>query len=669
MSHKDFCVKITTTKSLGEGVSTTAVEHVSSTSGMNMYDHCVRSRERFRLLNVLVSNPILVLDVELFVCEANQAVATLLGIEISELLDCCIEDYFTDDVRCLQALRDIERDGATFFESTVRRADGATRHVDVHANLISCDGVSRIKVFLRDTTERKITEDDLLRVNQRATHILESTSDAYIALDESWRVTYFNKEAERLFKIARAEMLGKVFWDMLPDISSSFFQRFRHSMQNEVVLTFDGYYSPSDRWVEAKTYPHSDGLSVFFRDITERRRTDSLLRERELHLRTLLDNMLDGVMTIDSCGVIQTFNPAAEHITGYLSNEVIGRTINSLVCDLKQSNCEPELWHFLELHSAANTGRRHEVDVTRKNGMRFPAEISIGEMQLGCDWNLIVTLRDVTEKKCAEEELRIHRHHLEKLVHDRTADLIIVRDQAEQANRAKSAFLANMSHELRTPLNAIIGYSELLCEDAEADGSQEMLEDLDKIYSAGKHLLSLINNVLDLSKIEAGMLEMHLDRFNVVALVEEIAITVDALMKKNDNQLMISCPPDIGFMVADNLWVRQSLLNLLGNAAKFTERGMISLRVERVTGVSEEYLRFIINDSGIGMMPEQMADLFQAFHQADLQVSAKFGGTGLGLAISRHLCRSMGGDIEVSSEKGKGSTFVISLPAVVQKSS
>lgn len=631
-----------------------------------MHDHYAGSRERFRLLNELMSNPILVLNAELSVCEANQAAAALLGVEVDALLGCGIEDYFTGDLRCLQALRDIEQDGATLFESAIRRDDGVILDVDVHANLINFDGASMTKVFLRDITERKAAKDDLLRVNEHVTHILESTSDAYLTLDESWQVTCFNREAERLFKIARAEVMGKVFWDVLPEITGSFYQRFRHSVQDRMVLTFDGYYPPSDRWVEAKTYPHSDGLSVFFSDITERRRADSLLRERELHLRTLLDNMLDGVMTINSHGVIQTLNSAAEHITGYLASEIVGHEVKSLLCDLEQDSCEPGLWHFLDTHNAADTGRRHEVDVTRKNGECFPAEISIGEMQLGCDWNLIVTLRDVTEKKRAEEELQAHRHHLEKLVHDRTADLIIVRDQAEQANRAKSAFLANMSHELRTPLNAIIGYSELLCEDAEVSGSQEILEDLDKIRSAGRHLLSLINDVLDLSKIEAGKLEMHLDSFDVAVLVEEIVITVDALIKKNNNQLIVSCPSDIGFMVADNLWVRQSLLNLLGNAAKFTERGIISFRVERIIDGSKECLQFIINDSGIGMMPEQIAGLFQAFHQADLQVSAKFGGTGLGLAISQRLCRSMGGDIEVSSEKGKGSTFVISLPATVQ---
>jgi signal transduction histidine kinase len=228
------------------------------------------------------------------------------------------------------------------------------------------------------------------------------------------------------------------------------------------------------------------------------------------------------------------------------------------------------------------------------------------------------------------------------------------RDAAESANRAKSAFLANMSHELRTPLNAIIGYSEMLEEDAQASGNAGFAADLQKIRSAGKHLLGLINDVLDLSKVEAGKMKLFLETFDVAAMVEEVVATTQPLMEKNGNTLEVRCAPDVGQLREDVTKVRQVLLNLLSNASKFTEKGKVSLDVAR------EY------DTGIGMTPEQKGKLFQAFSQADASTQRKYGGTGLGLALSRRFCVMMGGDINATSEPGKGSTFTMRLPGDVE---
>jgi signal transduction histidine kinase/DNA-binding response OmpR family regulator len=250
----------------------------------------------------------------------------------------------------------------------------------------------------------------------------------------------------------------------------------------------------------------------------------------------------------------------------------------------------------------------------------------------------------------------------------RDRELRIARDKAEQANRSKSAFLANMSHELRTPLNAIIGYSEMLQEDASDVGAESFIPDLAKINAAGKHLLGLINDVLDLSKIEAGKMDMYLESFDAAKLVDEVAATVYPLLEKNGNRLEVDCAPDAGKMYADVTKVRQVLLNLLSNASKFTKDGTVTITVRRVaTPDRGERLRFDVRDSGIGMTEDQIARLFQAFSQADASTTRKFGGTGLGLAISRHFCRMMGGNITVQSELGKGSTFSVDLPAQVSE--
>jgi signal transduction histidine kinase/CheY-like chemotaxis protein len=238
-------------------------------------------------------------------------------------------------------------------------------------------------------------------------------------------------------------------------------------------------------------------------------------------------------------------------------------------------------------------------------------------------------------------------------------EALAARDAAESANRTKSTFLANMSHELRTPMNAIIGYSEMLLEDAEDTGEGAMKPDLEKIRSAGKHLLALINDILDVSKIEAGKMSLYCEEFDVARTVRDVAETVSPLIAKNQNSLEIVCPEQAGTMRSDLTKLRQTLFNLLSNAAKFTERGTVTLEVEDLPPAR---LRFRVKDTGIGMSPEQLGKIFSAFGQADSSTTRKFGGTGLGLVISRKFCEMMGGSIVVSSEAGRGTTFEVELP-------
>jgi signal transduction histidine kinase/CheY-like chemotaxis protein len=285
----------------------------------------------------------------------------------------------------------------------------------------------------------------------------------------------------------------------------------------------------------------------------------------------------------------------------------------------------------------------------------------------------------VTARRRAERMLAEHNQTLEQQVGERTRELSQTLDHlahatreaqearatAEEANRAKSQFLANMSHELRTPLNAIIGYSEMLQEEATDLGSEDLTSDLEKINAAGKHLLALINDILDLSKIEAGRMELYLETFELSTMLQDIEATIRPLVEKNANTLVVHRPDNPGAMRADLTKVRQSLFNLLSNASKFTQRGTISLDMTREAVNGVDWVTFCVSDTGIGMTPEQIAKLFQPFTQADVSTTRQYGGTGLGLTITQRFCQLMGGDIAVASALGQGSTFTIKLPAQV----
>ncbi len=268
---------------------------------------------------------------------------------------------------------------------------------------------------------------------------------------------------------------------------------------------------------------------------------------------------------------------------------------------------------------------------------------------------LVSIYSDITERKRREAQLG-----------ELVDDLAVARDAANEANQAKSRFLANMSHELRTPLNAVIGLTEMLSEDAEDDGMEDYLEPLDRIHKAGKHLLTLINDILDLSKIEAGKMELHVETFDVGTLVEDVAKTGDTLAQANANDLVVDCPDDVGSVRADLTRLRQIMLNLLSNACKFTEKGTVTMKARRVARGSREILEISVSDTGIGMTDEQVSRLFQEFTQADSSTTRKYGGTGLGLTITKRLANLMGGDVTVASTPGEGTTFTASIATDVE---
>jgi Amt family ammonium transporter len=360
---------------------------------------------------------------------------------------------------------------------------------------------------------------------------------------------------------------------------------------------------------------------------------------------SIISTAMDGIITFSKHNLqITRLNPAAEGIFGYPPAQLQGQSFDCLMANTPRQHDLREV-----LAESAKSDRYLEVRGQRANGDPFPMELAITESRVGGESFYMAFCRDITARKQAEEAL------------------IEARDASEAASRTKSTFLANMSHELRTPLNAIIGYSDLVLSRTYGPITELQDERLRRVYENGKHLLSLINDILDLSKIEAGKMELYIESFAVRELVETVTAAIQPLVERNTNALAIEIGPEVLLARADRTKMQQVLLNLLSNACKFTEGGSITLSVHQELSIGGQWIYYTVSDTGIGMTPEQASKVFDEFVQADLSTTRKYGGTGLGLAICRRFCLMMGGDIQVESQPGEGSRFTVKLPLEVSE--
>lgn len=577
------------------------------------------------------------------------------------------------------------------------RQDGAIRYVEGVAQSLP-DG--NIVAFLHDITERKQAEDKLRclneelenRVSERTTQleaafaertrlaeILEATSDlvAFATLDG--RPLYINQAGRRMVGFPdNLDVSTVTFADFYPPDTLDFF-----ATVGIPTALREGTWSAEvnlKHWSNGRLIPVSmvgimhhapDGtpthLSAIIRDISERKQAEAELQTalaESRRLATIIEAMPDYVGIADLQGWSLYVNKAGRQLVGKPEKDQTPWNV---------ANCYPstEATRLQGMFEAMQRGEAWagETALQHADGQIIPVEQTVFPLHdsSGAIESYAAVIRDITERKRTQ------------------LDLEKARDNAEAASRAKSTFLANMSHELRTPLTAIIGYTEILQDDASDYGYTELLPKLERIHISGTHLLTLINDILDFSKIEAGKMELYLETFSLSELIDNLVVTAQPLAQKRGNILQVHQPRDLGSLHTDQTKVRQILLNLLSNAAKFTENGEITLTIEKIPinsrGVEQQSseggyttpapllpipsaeIIFKVADTGIGMNAEQQARLFEAFNQADASTTRKYGGTGLGLAITRRLCQMMGGDIWVESEPGQGSTFTVHLPA------
>ena len=613
-----------------------------------------------------VREPLLMLDTTLRVRSANRAFYQTFRVSAAETEDQLIYELGNGqwDIPALRTLlEDIVPKSSVFDDFELEHTFPAIgrRVMLLNARQLRAGSHGELLVLaMEDVTERRRAEADLEAIDAYAQDIVDTVREPLLILDPSLRVRSANRAFYQTFEVGAEETenqliyeLGNGQWDipalrtLLEDIipKSSVFNDF------ELEHTFPqiGRRVMLLNARQLRAGSHDELLVLAMEDVTERRRAEADLEAIETYAQDIVETVREPLLILDPSLRVRSANRAF-----YQTFEVgAGETEGRLIYELGNGQWDiPDLRILLEdIIPTRSVFNDFELEHTFPQIGRRVMLLNARQLRAGSHGELLMlALEDVTERRRAEEEVAE------------------AREAAEAANRSKSQFLANMSHELRTPLNAILGYSEMLQEEAAEQELESFAADLERINSAGKHLLALINDILDLSKIEAGKMELFVERFDLAELIDEVASTVQPMVYKNANTLKVVRAAGLGEMRADQMKVRQTLYNLLSNAVKFTQGGTITLDADRQLMDGGEWIVFRVADTGIGLSDEQLSKLFLDFSQADASTTRRFGGTGLGLALTRRFCQMMGGDVSVQSVLGEGSVFTIKLPALMHES-
>ncbi len=649
------------------------------------------SEEQFRAIASATPVPVLVSRLsDGLILYANAQLASLLNMPLEELIGSSTPDFYVNPSDRPKIIEEITKNGyIKNYELHCKKADGTLFWAMISVQSLQFNGEQTALCALYDLTQRKEAEQTLQESEKR----LRRQS---LALLQLGRQRTFNSGALNVGIREITEAAARTL--EVEKVSVWLYNHFRYGTRYptdpHLSFTERALAHNQTEAIDTDTAPEQEeggnhskfkipSLKLVCLDLYDRTRENHLSSE-SISASDLKFSILD----------VEGEAPG-ENLRSDKALEPAPNNQNPLKTNLSHSSAVAE---HSPVPPNASKPNSSILNVAIRLGGKIVGILSLEHIGAPRQWaleertfadslaNLVALAIEGFERQRAQEALSKAKAQLEMTVDQRTAQLTAANKllrieiaerkraeialqealhKAESASRAKSTFLANMSHELRTPLNAIIGYSEILQEEALESGLKEIIPDTKKIYNAGKHLLTLINDILDLSKIEAGRMELYLENFDLGNLIEEVVATLHPLVEKNHNQLQVSCSDNLGVMYADLTKVRQILFNLLSNALKFTEGGTVVLSATRKPVGDSDWVYLQVSDTGIGMSAEQQYGLFQPFIQGDASTTRKYGGTGLGLAISRLFCQMMGGDITVESRLGVGSTFTVHLKAKV----